>query len=73
MEYTEHTERECGCSTKTGRSGNPYIVYCPKHKAAPAMYEALKNVFKYTCGRQDGISKRLRLVAEQALAQARRE
>ena len=49
-------------------TANAYLI-----AAAPAMYEALKNVFKYTCGRQDGISKRLRLVAEQALALARRE
>jgi len=35
---------------------------------APRLYEACKEVFKYTCGRQDGISKRLRIVVEQAIA-----
>jgi len=38
--------------------------------AAPDLLEACKKVFKYTCGRNDGTSKRLRICVEQAIAKA---
>jgi len=41
MNYTRHFE--CGCKIKvTGEITNAEIIYCPKHEAAPDMYEALK-------------------------------
>lgn len=58
---------ECGCSIETGRSGNPFIVYCPKHKAAPAMYEALKAILTEP---NLGLLGRLYVPANKALAQA---
>ena len=41
--------------------------------SAPKLYEACKMVFKYSCGRNDGMSKRFRLAVEQALAEADNE
>ena len=32
----------CGCKIRYDRGVVYYIDYCPKHKAAPDMYEALK-------------------------------
>ena len=41
MNYTRHFE--CGCKVVVmGELTNALINYCPKHKAAPDMYEALK-------------------------------
>ena len=33
----------CGCIVALDYDGTLAIFYCPKHKAAPEMYEALKN------------------------------
>ncbi len=43
----KHKE-DCGCSVcEINALGFPlYISYCPKHAAAPAMYEALKGIFQ---------------------------
>jgi len=49
-------------------NGMPELKY--SEETFRDMYEACKDVFKYTCGRQDGISKRLRIVVEKALAKA---
>ena len=45
----EHTEGECGCTTgewewvtAEKHHKKTIIKYCPKHKGAPDMYEALK-------------------------------
>lgn len=47
MNYTKHFE--CGCKVVViGELTNAEIRYCPKHEAAPDMYEALnkwKDVF----------------------------
>ena len=41
MEYTKHFE--CGCKVMViGELTNAQILYCPKHYAAPELYEALK-------------------------------
>lgn len=48
MEYTKrYKEYECGCEIATDGLGSYEIEYCPKHKAAPALYEACKAVDKY--------------------------
>ncbi len=37
------TKKECGCEIKVGYDLlNATITYCPKHKSAPDLYEALK-------------------------------
>jgi len=38
-------EYECGCKI-TSENNYPSIEYCPKHKVAPDLYEALKKVVK---------------------------
>ena len=43
MEFT-FKEYKCGCSIDTDNYGDFVIEYCPLHKAAPAMYEALKAI-----------------------------
>ena len=43
MNYTRHFE--CGCKVVViGELTNAVINYCPKHKAAPDMYGALKEM-----------------------------
>ena len=32
----------CGCVVIQDQTADAYIVYCPKHKAAPDMYEACR-------------------------------
>jgi len=63
----------CGCSIFLEPNSPPILTYCPKHKSAPALYEALgrikRNCFKdkrgaYWIGRVDMAN------AEQALAKA---
>jgi len=34
---------DCGCVIIQDSTADAYIVYCPKHDAAPDMYEALKS------------------------------
>ena len=46
-EWTIASTAECGCIVKHQRypAYNSYrIEYCPKHKAAPDMYEALREI-----------------------------
>jgi len=33
---------DCGCEIYADSSGGCFIQYCPKHKAAPDLYEALR-------------------------------
>lgn len=33
---------DCGCVIIQDRTADAYIVYCPKHEAAPDLYEALQ-------------------------------
>jgi len=42
----EYTKGECSCHIIIGAGQNPKytIVYCPKHKAAPKLYGACKNL-----------------------------
>ena len=43
------TEHQCGCVTSVlgdGEDAVQTVSYCPKHKAAPEMYEALKELVK---------------------------
>ena len=42
MEYTKTFN--CGCAMLIRNSGVGSITYCPKHKAAPDMYEALRGI-----------------------------
>ena len=35
---------KCGCVVIQDRTADAYIVYCPKHEAAPELYEALKDL-----------------------------
>ena len=42
MEYTK--ENTCGCRVETDKHLNTKWLYCPMHKAAPDMQEALKEV-----------------------------
>lgn len=64
---------DCGCVIIQDRIADAYIVYCPKHKAAPDMYEALKELFhEYTGGRNVGVSE-LGVKADKALAKAEGE
>lgn len=35
---------DCGCRIWRTSQGNLHITYCPKHAAAPEMFEALKVV-----------------------------
>lgn len=45
MNYTRHFE--CGCKIVViGELHNAKIEYCPKHKAAQDMYEALKKLLE---------------------------
>ena len=44
MEYTEIIQGICGCLVITEPQSSPEIVYCPLHKSAPKLYEALKEV-----------------------------
>lgn len=37
---------DCGCKIKNADSGNPRIVYCPTHKAAPKMKRVIKKLQK---------------------------
>ncbi len=48
----EYTEGECGCYVKAvlTRTNQVEIIYCPKHKSAPEMYEALKLWHKHQQG-----------------------
>lgn len=51
MEYTtlpERSEQPCGCVLVRNIAGKMSLQYCPKHKAADDMYEALKHTLKYT-------------------------
>lgn len=42
MNYTKAFH--CGCTIAVLNSGEGVITYCPKHKAAPDMCEALKEI-----------------------------
>ncbi len=44
MDYTVLSTEPCGCKLfrHPGRNMNLIILYCPKHEAAPELYEALK-------------------------------
>ncbi len=35
------TNKQCGCQAGTDKFGNVVFKYCPKHKAADDLYEAL--------------------------------
>ena len=44
----EYTKGECGCYVVISPDKTGYgIVYCPLHKAAPDMYEALEESYHY--------------------------
>ena len=43
MDYS-YKEYDCGCEIATDNMGAYEIQYCPKHKAAPDMYEALRRI-----------------------------
>ena len=46
MEYTEK-ELECGCIIMGNSDRELDISYCPKHRAAPDLYEALRAAQAY--------------------------
>lgn len=49
MENMNWSEKsyECGCEIITDNMGTYEISYCPKHKAATELYEALKITYEY--------------------------
>ena len=55
-------ERPCGCKVVKDAT-IPIIQYCPKHKAAPDLYEALKEAQVFTRG-----DDRVHFKVSQALA-----
>lgn len=63
--YTERVEQKfpCGCHIDEMIDGSYLIVYCPKHKAAPDMYEALEVIRKHGIGAAESL-------IDQALAKA---
>ena len=70
LNYEPKGWEQCGCHIREEPLWSAQIEYCPKHKAAPAMYEALKlwrahqqNTYGHYCG---DCAKPL----EQALAKA---
>ena len=44
MEYTRYFD--CGCKGQVVDLANITIQYCPMHKAAPALYEALEATYE---------------------------
>ena len=62
---------ECGCYTRSDRF-KVSIVFCPLHKAAPRLYEALKAMYKNWVVRPDDeVNVLIYKMAEQALAEAK--
>lgn len=50
MEYTKG-ELPCGCKADTTFNPENYtIIFCPLHKSAPDLYEALKELLPLTVG-----------------------
>jgi len=45
-------ELPCGCSIFLEPNSPPLLTYCPLHKSAPKMYEALKHI----CDRLYGVA-----------------
>jgi len=69
MEFTKGELRTissywCGCRIVTNEVNDYLIDYCPKHKAAPDLYEALKEVKK----RQVNLNFELGVIIDEALA-----
>ena len=69
--YTRHLE--CGCKIVViGKSDNAEIHYCPLHKSAPTIHEALKSVLDdANNGSFTTLAGSVRKLVEQALAQAK--
>ena len=70
MNYTK--VNNCGCRVDADRYRNTIWLYCPKHKAAPDMYEALLTAFgtiKALDNGQKWIDK-IYVVIQKALAKA---
>ncbi|KKL48117.1 hypothetical protein LCGC14_2328730 [marine sediment metagenome] len=42
----ENTVTDCGCKISTDQPIPNGIIYCPKHKSADDMYEALKGMME---------------------------
>lgn len=65
MEYT----KDCGCKIRTFAFSGAELIYCPKHLAAPDIYEALRLAFRDLC--ENGrITEPVENVIKQALAKA---
>jgi len=58
----------CGCIVAIDYDETPKIIYCPMHKAAPKLYEALKAIIQEDCA--DGASERTVHKGAKALAKA---
>ncbi|KKN12482.1 hypothetical protein LCGC14_1016060 [marine sediment metagenome] len=65
-------KNKCGCVIIQDRTADAYIVYCPKHKSAPDLYEALKALVAFDDTGGDGVSDHYILIrnAKEALAKA---
>ncbi len=61
----EQGELNCGCKVISGILCGNTIEYCPLHKSAPELYEALEETLIFT--KQDD---RVHFKVEQALAKA---
>ncbi len=69
VKYTKRKwELPCGCSIFLESDSPPLLTYCPKHKAALDMYEALKQMLKDWHSGEIEIHHATRGRVEQALA-----
>ena len=59
---------ECGCAVQQLHDAQVYIIYCPKHHAAPELYEACKMLIEHmTMDKDDSSRPYLADVKRQAL------
>lgn len=51
---TEIKTLDCGCEVIVATNGSVMLTYCPLHKSAPDLYEALKQVHEIASFHNDG-------------------
>ena len=59
---------KCGCEIFNTRKNGLDILYCPLHKAAPRMYEALKELEPYIEWLEKNKLIRITTLLQQAIA-----
>lgn len=71
MNKPEIKVNKCGCKIERDRYGVLFLEYCPKHKAAGDMYEALKMIEPILDTRPNPTGgNTLWTIAKQAIAKA---